>query len=122
MDGHWDPLTPRQREEFVCTLRALLESKYDHALELARSYKVRWGTEQLSGEQASIRAVLRGPKPNDTVEVDVRMHEHAGQWLVWDLVVDEASQMREWRRSFERIINNQGFDALLAKMKKKLPG
>jgi ABC-type transporter MlaC component len=40
--------------------------------------------------------------------------------VVYDVVTDEQSMLENYRAEFNKIINRDGFDALLKKMRKKL--
>ena len=41
-------------------------------------------------------------------------------WVVYDVVTDEQSMLENYRAEFNKIINRDGFDALLKRMKTKL--
>ena len=43
-----------------------------------------------------------------------------GKWVVYDVVTDEQSMLENYRAEFNKIINKDGFEALLKRMKKKL--
>ena len=43
-----------------------------------------------------------------------------GHWVVYDVVTDEQSMLENYRAEFNKIINKDGFDALLKRMRKKL--
>ena len=40
--------------------------------------------------------------------------------MVYDVVTDEQSMLENYRAEFNKIINKEGFDALLKRMKKKM--
>jgi len=42
------------------------------------------------------------------------------RWMVYDVITDELSLVRNYRTQFQRIISGQGYDGLLTKMKTKL--
>ena len=42
------------------------------------------------------------------------------RWVVYDVITDEQSMLENYRAEFNKIINKEGFDALLKRMKKKL--
>ena len=42
------------------------------------------------------------------------------RWLVWDVITDEVSLVRNYRTQFHKIITEKSFDELLKKMKAKL--
>jgi hypothetical protein len=47
------------------------------------------------------------------VPVDYRMYEKNGQWLVYDLVIDNVSLIANYRSSFNTEIRRDGIDGLI---------
>ena len=41
-------------------------------------------------------------------------------WRAYDIIVDEVSMALNWRQQFDKIIQNEGFDSLIAKINKKV--
>jgi phospholipid transport system substrate-binding protein len=119
---HWDTLTPKQREEFVATLRELVERSYLKQVHGNPSYTIKYDKEEKTGSEALVDATLltmsRGKKVN--VALEYKMIWKDGHWVVYDVVTDEQSMLENYRAEFNKIINRDGFDALIRKMKKKL--
>jgi phospholipid transport system substrate-binding protein len=47
------------------------------------------------------------------------MRQEDGQWKVYDVTVDSISIIANYRNQFNRVINDQGFPALMAAMREK---
>jgi phospholipid transport system substrate-binding protein len=118
---HWDEVTPAQRQEFVSTLRELVERSYLKNVTGDPNYTMKYQKETTEGTDATVEATLmtmsRGKKVNIGL---VYKLVHKDRWLVYDLVTDEQSMLENYRAEFNKIINKDGFDALLKRMKKKL--
>ena len=118
---HWDGLTPKQREEFVATLRDLVERSYLKQVHGNPNYQIKYEKETKEGNEATVTGTLhtvaRGKKVKVALEYKVLWKDH---WLVYDVVTDEQSMLENYRAEFNKIINKEGFDALLKRMKKKL--
>jgi phospholipid transport system substrate-binding protein len=118
----WDKLTVKQRGEFVETLRELVERSYLRQVHGSPSYNIKYEKEEKNGAEAEVTATLnttsRGKKTK--VDLDYKMIWKEGHWVVYDVVTDEQSMLENYRAEFSKIINRDGFDALLKKMKKKL--
>jgi ABC-type transporter MlaC component len=41
-----------------------------------------------------------------------------GRWWVYDIVVDDASQLQTYRRSFSKILDKEGWDGLIKRMQR----
>lgn len=50
------------------------------------------------------------------VPVDYRMYEKNGEWLVYDLVIDNVSLIANYRSSFNTEIRRDGIDALIRRL------
>ena len=118
---HWDKLTPKQREEFVETLRQLVERSYLRQIHGSANYNIKYDKEEKDGSEATVYATLntvaRGKKTKVALEYKMLWKDH---WVVYDVVTDEQSMLENYRAEFNKIINRDGFDALLKKMKHKL--
>ena len=119
---NWDKITPKQRDEFVETLRQLVERSYLRQIHGSPNYNIKYDKEEKNGTEATVDATLntvsRGKKTK--VALEYKMLSKEGHWVVYDVVTDEQSMLENYRAEFNKIINRDGFDALLKKMKKKL--
>jgi phospholipid transport system substrate-binding protein len=119
---HWEPLTPKQREEFVNTLRELVERSYLRQVHGNASYNIKYEKEEKTGNEAAVTAAIntmaRGKKV--IIALEYRMLYKEGHWVVYDVLTDDQSMLENYRAEFNKIITKESFDALLKKMKKKL--
>jgi phospholipid transport system substrate-binding protein len=120
---HWDTLTPKQRTEFVSTLRDLVERNYIKQIHGQPDYDLKFEKETKEGNEASVTATLtttsaKGKKVN--VALEYKTVYKNGHWLVYDVITDEQSLLENYRAEFAKIINKDGFDALVKRMRKKL--
>jgi phospholipid transport system substrate-binding protein len=119
---HWEPLSPKQREEFVSTLRELVERSYLKQVHGNAAYNLKYDKEEKTGNEATVTATLnttsRGKKV--VVALEYKMLYKDGHWVVYDVLTDEQSMLENYRAEFNKIITKESFDALLKKMKKKL--
>jgi phospholipid transport system substrate-binding protein len=118
---HWDTLTPAQRTDFVTTLRDLVERSYLKQVTGDPNYNIKYQKEEKTGSEAKVEATLntqaRGKKVAIALEYHLIYKDH---WFVYDVITDEQSMLENYRAEFNKIINKEGFDALLKRMKKKL--
>jgi phospholipid transport system substrate-binding protein len=122
LNKNWDKITGKQREEFVETLRELVERSYLRQMHGSPNYNIKYEKEEKTGSEADVTATLntvsRGKKTK--VALEYKMLWRDGHWVVYDVVTDEQSMLENYRAEFNKIINRDGFDALLKKMRKKL--
>jgi phospholipid transport system substrate-binding protein len=120
---HWDGLSPKQRTEFVATLRDLVERNYLKQIHGSPNYDLKFDKETKEGNEASVHGVLntvtaKGKKVN--VDLEYKMVWKGGHWVVYDVITDEQSLLENYRAEFNKIIEKDGFEALLKRMRKKL--
>ena len=118
---HWDKMKPAQRTEFVHTLRDVIERNYVKQLRTNLNYTVVYGDEEIDGAEAKVTTTIKlqtKGKATDAL-IEYRMLKTKDSWMVYDVITDELSLVRNYRSQFQRIINQSGYDGLLDKMKKK---
>jgi len=119
---HWDTLTPKQRTDFVNTLRDLVESNYIKQIHGQADYDLKFDKETKEGNESTVTATLtttsKGKKVN--VALEYKLLWKNGHWVIYDVITDEQSLLENYRAEFNKIINKDGFDALLKRMRKKL--
>lgn len=120
--SHWSGLTPAQRTLFKKLFRQLIEKNYIRGIRKNVTFQVDYKREVITGKTAKVHTVVRSVRrgrPRQT-EVVYRMKRSRARWRVIDLVTDDVSLERNYRKSFDRIIRQKGFDVLIQKMRKKL--
>jgi phospholipid transport system substrate-binding protein len=120
---HWDTLTPKQRDEFSNTLRELVERSYLRQLHGGSGgYNIKYDKEEKTGNEALVDATLHTTSRGKKVEIALqyKMLGKNGHWLVYDVLTDEQSMLENYRAEFNKIIQKDGFDALMKRMTKKL--
>lgn len=119
---HWGKMPEKQRTEFVATLRDLIERNYVKQLRTNLDYDVKYGEEEITKDEAKVITTLKlqTKGKSTTATIDYRLIQHDKRWMVYDVITDELSLVRNYRSTFVRIINSSGYDGLLNKMKTKL--
>lgn len=117
---HWAGLKPEQRQAFIKTFRDLVYRSYLKKVRSAdENYTVEYEDEDVRGNEAVVGAVAKTKK----AEIELVFHLEArddARWVAADIVIDEVSLVGNYREQFNKIIADEGFDALLKKMRDKL--
>jgi len=71
---HWDPLTPKQREEFVNTLRELVERSYLRQIHGNAAYNIKYDKEEKNGGEATVFATLNTTSRGKKVVIALEYH------------------------------------------------
>ncbi len=119
MGKEWDKLSADQRSRYLVEFKALLERTYLKRFKAGKPFTSTFrGDTRLN--KAGDRAEVRTTITTDDVgaDIDYRFHSANG-WKVYDILVDEVSMMRNFRKSFLKVVRKEGFDALIKKMQNR---
>ncbi len=117
---HWRQLTPDQQGRFVQLFTAFMEDAYLNKIEGYSGQKIEFVGETSNGPADSqVNSRVIQPNGGEPITVDYRLKQDSGAWKVYDVTVDNISITANYRNQFNRVINNQGFDALMKEMQTK---
>ena len=117
---HWEGRTEPERTEFQTLLQALIERSTLEQVEQSPDFEVRWDGSKLLADGTRAKVSTLGRSGETAVEIEYRLSRQEAGWRVVDLAIDGVSMVRNYRRSFSRIIKQDGWATLIAKMRKKL--
>lgn len=109
----WSKASPAQQEALERAFRTLLVRTYTAALtQSSGDTKVDVKPAAADGTEATVRTVVTEPgrKP---IAIDYRMTNGAGDWKVYDVVVENLSLVTNYRGSFQSEISRSGIDGLI---------
>ena len=119
----WQKRTPAERAEYAGLLERLVERSYLRQARQHREYSVTFDAPTtLPGGRTEVPSEIRVTRRGrtETIEVVYTMLERAGRWRVVDIETDGVSTIRNYRSQFRRIIDQDGFPALLERMRSRL--
>lgn len=122
MADNWDKLKKEQQDQFLAVLRALIEDNYVRGLRANLSYQVDYigETENKAGNlvvQTTVSTSRKG-RPY-SIAVDYVLVKAGEKLRAFDVKTDGVGLVENYRVMFNKIIAKDGFDGLMAKMKKK---
>ena len=111
-------LADAKRAEFVDLLEKMVLRTYVKRFKPGKKVTVKYDDRVRVGKEGrvQVRSSIRVKRTRADVWYSMRPVD--GRWKIYDIVVDEASQLRTYRRSFNKVLKKDGWDALIAKMKK----
>jgi phospholipid transport system substrate-binding protein len=116
---HWRELNATQRSQFTVLFTAFIESAYLSKIQDYSGQDVAVLGENAEGEGFSrVRSQIIQPG-KQPIKVDYLLRELDGDWKIYDVTVDAISIVANYRNQFNRVINDQGFDKLMANMRAK---
>jgi ABC-type transporter MlaC component len=122
MVDNWAKLTKPQQDQFLALLRSLIEDNYIRGLRANVEYQTEYAGETTDKDGNVIVASKINTKRNGrpyTIEVDYVLVKDGDKLRAWDIKTDGVGLVENYRAMFDKIMDKDGFDGLLAKMKKK---
>jgi phospholipid transport system substrate-binding protein len=127
LDKHWTERTSTEQDSFVNLMTQLLEKKAVLSKEQSKvqgkKYFVKYlGDTYLDTQKtrAKTRTLIRVPKEDVSVSIEYRLVKTATGWKIFDVIVDDASLVDNYRYQFDSIITKHGYSELVNRMSKKL--
>jgi len=122
MANQWSKLSAAQQKEFLDTLRALIEDNYVRGLRANLEYTVDYTGESTDKDGNTIVATTINTKRHGRpykIEVDYVLKKDGDKLKAWDVKTDGVGLVENYKTQFDTIIGKEGFDGLIARMKKK---
>ncbi len=115
---YWQPLSEAQRNEFVGLFGDLLERSYISKIELYGGEKIIYSGERMDGDLATVSTKII-TKNGTEVPVDYRLFRRGENWMVYDVNIEGISLVSNYRTQFNKIIQTNGYNTLVDRMKSK---
>jgi phospholipid transport system substrate-binding protein len=116
---HWKQITPAQQQEFTTAFVAFIEDSYLSKINDYRGQQVTFGSVSNDGPQYAQVATNIVQPSGDALRVNYRLLQEGGTWKIYDVTVDAISIIANYRNQFNRVMNNKGYDTLIADLKSK---
>ena len=119
LSNHWRDLDPSQRSQFTQLFTAFIEDAYLNKIQDYSGQDVAVLGQNSEGEGfARVRTHITQPG-KQPIKVDYLLRDMNGDWKIYDVTVDSISIIANYRNQFNRVINSQGFDKLMADLRVK---
>lgn len=127
LDVHWNEISADQQTSFSNLMTSLLEKKAILSKEqvkgTAKPYRIVYKEEKfLNAEksQAVVMTKLFVPSEKIDLNINYKLITSSRGWQIFDVIVDDASLVENYKFQFDTIIRKYGFQELTTRMEKKL--
>lgn len=122
MVDNWQKLTKAQQDEFSGLLRSLIEDNYVRGLRANLSYQVEYVGETTDKDgnivvSTNVKTERKG-RPF-TISIEYVLVKEGDKLRAFDVKTDGVGLVENYRAMFNKIMAKDGFDGLIAKMRKK---
>jgi phospholipid transport system substrate-binding protein len=123
LDREWEARTPAEREEFTRLFAELLErgfvARLAGTISASRGIVMSYKGETRLGDEARVLTVLEA-RDGRRLNVEYRMTERRGRWLVRDVVIDDISTVENYRAQFRRLLRQSSYGDVMGQLRAKL--
>lgn len=115
---NWNALNAEQQQHFTDVFTELMESSYMAHINAYRDETVSYIKEQENQGRVMIDTEIFSA--GDSIPISYKLVNRAGQWLVYDVVIENVSLVRNYRSSYGDLFMREGYDGLIDRMEKKV--
>ncbi len=116
---HWRRRTPEERREFVALFSRLLEKTYISKIEAYTDEEIFYLEERVKDGYAIVKTLVKTSQGTE-VPIYYRMLQKRGRWVVYDVVIEGVSLVRNYRSQFNKIIQRESYSGLLSLLRQKV--
>ncbi len=119
--AHWGDLSEAQHKEFTDLLRHLVQRSYEKNMKNILEYRVEYLGEEPAPEGVIVhtRASSAQKPEEEPITINYRLLPEDA-WKVVDIVTEGSSLLNNYKNQFHRVIQKDGYEALVKRMKDKL--
>jgi len=118
---HWQTLNESQRQEFIELFKSLLEKIYGGMLDrYPDGVEFSYDEERIEGDFAEVQTRIRNPTQDTQFSVIYRLHQKDDKWLIYDVVTENVSMVRNYQTQFNRILDKSSYEGLRDTLKSKI--
>ena len=118
---YWKDRTEAEQKEFVEIFTALVEKTYASSLDRYRKdFQVVFDQERIEDNDAEVDSRIIDPTQQKTFSINYHLHKVDGKWLIYDVIIENVSLVRNYRNQFYRILGKQSYADLVETIRTKI--
>jgi phospholipid transport system substrate-binding protein len=117
---HWRDLSRAEQEKFTELFADLLRNTYVSRVDLYYEHEisVSFRDQEIRDGRAVVSSIVTTNSTN--TPISYRLSEKNGEWLVYDVVIEGVSMIRNYRTQFSRIIEKEKFAGLIRRIEERI--
>jgi phospholipid transport system substrate-binding protein len=117
---HWREMNGEEKEEFTAIFARLIENSYIGKIEGYTDEKILYENEMLRKRIAIVKTKIITKKGTD-IPLDYRLiNRKGGEWMVYDVVIEGVSLVRNYRTQFSKALRSSSYEDLVLTLKSKI--
>lgn len=115
---NWRKASPDEKKRFTDLFSDLLKETYLGRIETYTDEKVLYPGQKVEGDKAEVSTMIQTKSAD--IPIVYKMTKHGDQWLVYDVIIEEISLVRNYRSTYNDIIRKEGMPGLFSRMEQKI--
>ena len=117
LGSDWKDRTSDEQREFIEVFKELLVDSYASKIERYKGGKLVFDQERMILPYAELRTKIVTTK-GEQCNVKFRVSEHAGDWRIYDIVIEGVSLVGNYRSQFADMLSKYSFSEMMERLKK----
>jgi len=121
LGDHWDARSEEERTQFVELMTRLIETNYTVKMgdnQVGNDFTVTYTDEMTRDHYARVSGTVAAGEKTSVFEM--LMMQRDGHWIIFDVVTDDVSIQETYAESFDEIIRDEGWDALIQRIEDRI--
>lgn len=115
---NWKKADDVEQTRFITLFTDLLEATYLHRIEAYTNEKVTYGNVRLKNNKAMVETEI--VTSSVAIPIHYKLLQEENSWKVYDVVIEGVSLIRNFRNSYDDILEREGFPGLFSRMEQKI--
>ena len=121
LGSYWRERTPEERKNFVQLFTEFVQKTYSGVLDrYSADVQFFYDHERIDDKFAEVDTRIFDPSQNKAFAITYKMHLVKDKWLVYDVVAENVSMVRNYRNQFSRIILKSSYQDLVQALQTKV--
>lgn len=121
LGSYWQERTEEERQQFISLFTELVQKTYAGTLDRYNAaVKFYYDQERIDDKFAEVDTRIFDPTQNKAFAVTYKLHQKNDKWLIYDIVAENVSMVRNYRNQFDRILSKSSYKDLVQTLQTKI--
>jgi len=122
LGSYWQERTEEEQHEFIRLFTDLVQKTWGRMLDRynTNAPQFLYDQERIDGNFAEVDTRIFDPGQNRAFSLSYKLHQMDNQWLIYDVVAENVSLVRNYQNQFNRILSKSSYQDLLQILENKI--
>ncbi len=119
LGDRWAGLKQKDRDRFVAGFKQMIQRSYVRKFNPDAQFTMEIAPADATADDGSVIVASTIRSGTSEAGVNYAFHQVKGRWWAFDVIIDDVSMMKNYRRQFAKIWDSEGFEGLMKKIDRK---